>query len=228
MAINFHNQSLAVSFPAFACFSTMLRFVWPLYIYKYIHGQYNFYLFMHIVLRMFPQSTRVQWTPPLRESFGYPFILAQMLAVTQCLSQKTMPRWKHLFLVFLTTTCALVTWQFSQFVFLTQVIALSFIWVLNSNKTCRSSLGIIFLGKLVIFTWFFKSFKSISIICLCRLDYKTLFCSCLPMKCCLLLFIRACCLLSCVSYCLYNHFHLIRPAYGPEWSILCYMQSEWY
>jgi len=95
------------------------------------------------------QSTRVQWTPPLRESFGYPFILAQMLSVTWCLHQKTIPRWKNLFLIALTTTCGLVTWQFSQFVFLTQVIALSILWVLNMNKSYRTSLAIILLGKLV-------------------------------------------------------------------------------
>lgn len=92
------------------------------------------------------QCTRVQWTPPLRESFGYPLILAQILTVSWCLRQKV-PHWKHLVLVAVTTAASLVTWQFSQFVFLTQAIALLALWFLNPLP--RPIITVIFLGKLV-------------------------------------------------------------------------------
>lgn len=36
-------------------------------------------------LCLFHQSTRVMWTPPLRESFAYPFLILQMLLLTYIL-----------------------------------------------------------------------------------------------------------------------------------------------
>ncbi|XP_046459032.1 probable C-mannosyltransferase DPY19L1 [Daphnia pulex] len=92
------------------------------------------------------ECTRVQWTPPLRESFGYPLILAQILSVSWCLRQTT-PHWKHLCCIAFTTTASLVTWQFSQFVFLTQVLSLTVLWIQNS--TPRSNITVVFLGKLI-------------------------------------------------------------------------------
>jgi hypothetical protein len=92
------------------------------------------------------QCTRVQWTPPLRESFGYPLILAQILSVSWCLRQTT-PHWKHLCCIAFTTTASLVTWQFSQFVFLTQVLSLTVLWIKNSIP--RTNITVVFLGKLV-------------------------------------------------------------------------------
>lgn len=82
------------------------------------------------------EATRVQWTPPLRESFAYPFCLAQMLAVTRALS---LFQWKNIggkraaerpssavqvWLITLLTWLSLTTWQFSQFVLCTQTVAI--------------------------------------------------------------------------------------------------------
>lgn len=92
------------------------------------------------------ECTRVQWTPPLRESFAYPLILAQMLAVSWSLRQPS-PHWKHLCCVAIATSASLVTWQFSQFVFLTQVIALAVLWL--QNQAPRTTITVVFLGKLV-------------------------------------------------------------------------------
>lgn len=40
------------------------------------------YLFNNVLSFFFQQCTRVMWTPPLRESFSYPFLVFQLLAVT--------------------------------------------------------------------------------------------------------------------------------------------------
>ncbi|KAK6620588.1 hypothetical protein RUM43_010880 [Polyplax serrata] len=73
--------------------------------------------------------TRVQWTPPLRESFAYPFCLLQMLAVTYCLKNtknkvnSKLQLYFQMWSITITSTLSLVLWQFSQFVLATQVIA---------------------------------------------------------------------------------------------------------
>uniref|UniRef100_A0A8C7FX73 Probable C-mannosyltransferase DPY19L1 n=1 Tax=Oncorhynchus kisutch TaxID=8019 RepID=A0A8C7FX73_ONCKI len=60
------------------------------------------------------ESTRVMWTPPLRESFSYPFLVLQMLLLTHILRRKTM--WA----LGISNLCFMLPWQFAQFVLLTQ------------------------------------------------------------------------------------------------------------
>ncbi|KOC68559.1 Protein dumpy-19 [Habropoda laboriosa] len=75
------------------------------------------------------ECTRVQWTPPLRETFAYPALLYQMYILTVILREGTLqdtrkvPR-SLLQKMGLATVISLCCWQFSHFVFTTQIIAL--------------------------------------------------------------------------------------------------------
>lgn len=72
------------------------------------------------------ECTRVMWTPNERENFAYPFLLLQMMAVTMLLKRPASPIASVFIKVIIFTmncTC-LLFWQFSQFVFLTQLAIL--------------------------------------------------------------------------------------------------------
>ncbi|XP_072028845.1 protein C-mannosyl-transferase DPY19L1-like [Amphiura filiformis] len=82
------------------------------------------------------ECTRVQWTPPLRESFAYPILLLQILIVTHTL-KTSHPGWKHSIAIALTTVGFMLPWQFAQFALLTQTLAIFATYVLGyigSNK----------------------------------------------------------------------------------------------
>uniref|UniRef100_A0A3B1J287 Dpy-19-like 1, like (H. sapiens) n=1 Tax=Astyanax mexicanus TaxID=7994 RepID=A0A3B1J287_ASTMX len=65
------------------------------------------------------ESTRVMWTPPLRESFSYPFLVLQMLLLTYILSRK--PSRNAVLALCVSNVMFMLPWQFAQFVLLTQV-----------------------------------------------------------------------------------------------------------
>ncbi|XP_033336493.2 C-mannosyltransferase dpy-19 [Megalopta genalis] len=74
------------------------------------------------------ECTRVQWTPPLRESFAYPVILYQMYMLTVILREGSRQDWRKLPTDLIlkmgwSTLISLCFWQFSHFVFTTQIIA---------------------------------------------------------------------------------------------------------
>uniref|UniRef100_A0AC35UB26 C-mannosyltransferase dpy-19 n=1 Tax=Rhabditophanes sp. KR3021 TaxID=114890 RepID=A0AC35UB26_9BILA len=74
------------------------------------------------------ECTRVQWTPPLRESFGYPLILIQITSLTLIL--KLNPTNIKLYTLFtITTILSCLYWQFSQFIFFTQIFALFLMYI---------------------------------------------------------------------------------------------------
>ena len=73
------------------------------------------------------ECTRVMWTPPLRESFAFPFVILQNLLVTKML-KNTDNFNKNCFLLTTVNIILLLFWQFSQFAFLTQLFALSFLY----------------------------------------------------------------------------------------------------
>uniref|UniRef100_A0A8L0DM31 Dpy-19-like 1, like (H. sapiens) n=1 Tax=Oncorhynchus mykiss TaxID=8022 RepID=A0A8L0DM31_ONCMY len=65
------------------------------------------------------ESTRVMWTPPLRESFSYPFLVLQMLLLTHILRTRN-PSRKAMWALAISNLCFMLPWQFAQFVLLTQ------------------------------------------------------------------------------------------------------------
>ncbi|PIK34422.1 putative C-mannosyltransferase DPY19L1 isoform X2, partial [Apostichopus japonicus] len=69
------------------------------------------------------ECTRVQWTPPLRESMGYPFFILQLLAITYTLSIPR-PRWLHSAFIFISSLFFMLCWQFAQFTLLTQMLSI--------------------------------------------------------------------------------------------------------
>ncbi|KAK2562156.1 putative C-mannosyltransferase DPY19L1 [Acropora cervicornis] len=78
------------------------------------------------------ECTRVMWTPPLRESFSYPFLVFQLLAVTLTIKSSN-AGWRHLSL-------------FAQFALLTQTCALFglyFLRLITSHKLCMILFGML-------------------------------------------------------------------------------------
>uniref|UniRef100_A0A4W5LK99 Dpy-19-like 1, like (H. sapiens) n=1 Tax=Hucho hucho TaxID=62062 RepID=A0A4W5LK99_9TELE len=79
------------------------------------------------------ESTRVMWTPPLRESFSYPFLVLQMLLLTHVLRRKTM--WA----LGISNLCFMLPWQFAQFVLLTQItLAVCFVLMFGNSMLLTS------------------------------------------------------------------------------------------
>lgn len=143
-------------------FTAAILFYYATYLSNSIYGglvTILFFFFNH------NECTRVQWTPPLRETFAYPMLLFQMYSVTMAIRKYTKHNsdkeptslknrsrqglfmvtykkkllYNHLQLlsfllqskiilsfqdIFGSTICSLCTWQFSHFVFTTQIIAI--------------------------------------------------------------------------------------------------------
>ncbi|XP_030637797.1 dpy-19-like 1, like [Chanos chanos] len=114
------------------------------------------------------ESTRVMWTPPLRESFSYPFLVLQMLLVTNILRTPN-PSRNTMIALGVSTVFFMLPWQFAQFVLLTQVAALFASYILGylSPSKMQSilvthmiSLGVCFLlmfGNSMLLTSFYAS-----------------------------------------------------------------------
>ncbi|XP_067127518.1 protein C-mannosyl-transferase DPY19L1-like [Centruroides vittatus] len=80
------------------------------------------------------EATRVQWTPPLRESFAYPILLAQMLMITKTLRDNRRS-WNNFLIISILTIISILFWQFSQFVLLTQIMAIFVTYMLGYVAT---------------------------------------------------------------------------------------------
>ncbi|KAJ8290860.1 hypothetical protein GJAV_G00018450, partial [Gymnothorax javanicus] len=114
------------------------------------------------------ESTRVMWTPPLRESFSYPFLVLQMLLVTYILRSRT-PGRKAFFALGISNVFFMLPWQFAQFVLLTQIASLFVSYILGYLTPARmqsvlvthmASLGVCFVfmfGNSMLLTSFYAS-----------------------------------------------------------------------
>ncbi|XP_063262713.1 protein C-mannosyl-transferase DPY19L1 [Prinia subflava] len=69
------------------------------------------------------ECTRVMWTPPLRESFSYPFLVMQMLLLTYILRIPNINT-GSLIALCVSNIFFMLPWQFAQFVLLTQIASL--------------------------------------------------------------------------------------------------------
>ncbi|RXM29881.1 putative C-mannosyltransferase DPY19L1 [Acipenser ruthenus] len=69
---------------------------------------------------LYPESTRVMWTPPLRENFSYPFLVLQMLLLTYILRSSRAGKAAFVALG-VSNVFFMLPWQFAQFVLLTQM-----------------------------------------------------------------------------------------------------------
>ncbi|XP_028673336.1 dpy-19-like 1, like [Erpetoichthys calabaricus] len=82
------------------------------------------------------ESTRVMWTPPLRESFSYPFLIFQMLVLTHIL--RTPKAGKCAFVALsVSNVFFMLPWQFAQFVLLTQVASLFAAYIIGYLESDR-------------------------------------------------------------------------------------------
>ncbi|XP_051835408.1 probable C-mannosyltransferase DPY19L2 [Antechinus flavipes] len=69
------------------------------------------------------ESTRVMWTPPLRESFSYPFHVLQMLIITHVLRSRQNCK-KDFIALIVSNVAFMLPWQFAQFILFTQMASL--------------------------------------------------------------------------------------------------------
>ncbi|XP_041758878.1 probable C-mannosyltransferase DPY19L1 [Coregonus clupeaformis] len=114
------------------------------------------------------ESTRVMWTPPLRESFSYPFFVLQMLLLTYILRHSN-PERRSLVAIGACNVLFLLPWPFAQFVLLTQVACLFACYFMGYLSTAKmksllvvhlTSFAICFVllfGNLALFTSFYIS-----------------------------------------------------------------------
>uniref|UniRef100_A0A8C7ATX4 Dpy-19 like 2 n=1 Tax=Neovison vison TaxID=452646 RepID=A0A8C7ATX4_NEOVI len=69
------------------------------------------------------EATRVMWTPPLRESFSYPFLVLQMCILTLILRTSNNNR-RHFIALCFSNVAFMLPWQFAQFILFTQIASL--------------------------------------------------------------------------------------------------------
>ncbi|XP_018426763.1 PREDICTED: probable C-mannosyltransferase DPY19L1 [Nanorana parkeri] len=134
------------------------------------------------------ESTRVMWTPPLRESFSYPFLVLQMLLLTYILRTTNIGR-RSLIALCASNVFFMLPWQFAQFVLLTQIASLfavyligcldsgKFLKILYTHMVSLALCVILMFGNSMLLTSYYAS----SLLIICLIVKKRIFAS-LEMK----------------------------------------------
>uniref|UniRef100_A0A8C7MKI3 Probable C-mannosyltransferase DPY19L1 n=1 Tax=Oncorhynchus kisutch TaxID=8019 RepID=A0A8C7MKI3_ONCKI len=108
------------------------------------------------------ESTRVMWTPPLRESFSYPFFVLQMLLLTRILRRSKLER-RSLVALGACNVLFLLPWPFAQFVLLTQVNK-------STHRGKNAHIGNLIRSKLTNY----KDFHTLMYTCAAEFDFMEL------------------------------------------------------
>uniref|UniRef100_A0A2K5Y9E6 Dpy-19 like 2 n=1 Tax=Mandrillus leucophaeus TaxID=9568 RepID=A0A2K5Y9E6_MANLE len=82
------------------------------------------------------EATCVVWTPPLRESFSYPFLVLQMYILTLILRTSSNDRSPFVALC-LSNVAFMLPWQFAQFILFTQIASLFPMYVVGCIKPSK-------------------------------------------------------------------------------------------
>lgn len=109
------------------------------------------------------QATRAQWTPPLRESFAYPIYLILHYYITKNVQSKA--RTKPVIIITL-VTLLILSWQFAQFILLTQLVSLYLTLKSSQLRRCNGNyLNYIFKCNLcsIVLSYVFMIFNSLII-----------------------------------------------------------------
>ncbi|KAM5273568.1 putative C-mannosyltransferase DPY19L2 [Ctenodactylus gundi] len=79
------------------------------------------------------EATRVMWTPPLRESFSYPFLVLQMYILTMILRTSNNRRGNSISYIALclSNVAIMLPWQDAQFILFTQIASLLSMYVVG-------------------------------------------------------------------------------------------------
>uniref|UniRef100_A0AAR2L3H1 Dpy-19-like 1, like (H. sapiens) n=1 Tax=Pygocentrus nattereri TaxID=42514 RepID=A0AAR2L3H1_PYGNA len=97
------------------------------------------------------ESTRVMWTPPLRESFSYPFLVLQMLLLTYILSRNA------ILALCVSNVVFMLPWQFAQFVLLTQVSRMANVLPRVLSQVALGVCFVLMFGNSMLLTSFYAS-----------------------------------------------------------------------
>ncbi|KAM6155192.1 putative C-mannosyltransferase DPY19L2 [Rhynchocyon petersi] len=76
------------------------------------------------------EATRVMWTPPLRESFSYPFLVLQIYILTYIIRTSNIKK-KYYTALCLSNVAFMLPWQFAQFILFIQIASLFLMFVVG-------------------------------------------------------------------------------------------------
>ncbi|XP_054984498.1 probable C-mannosyltransferase DPY19L2 [Sorex araneus] len=102
------------------------------------------------------EATRVMWTPPLRESFSYPFLILEMYVLTLMLRTSSLNK-KHFIALCVSNVAFMLPWQFAQFILFTQIVSLFSMYIVGYIEPSKFQ-KIIYMNMISVFLCFILMF----------------------------------------------------------------------